>query len=250
MSRLSFESGTNVSGTFTESPVWTPDGKHLVYGSPAGIVWLRSDGAGEDQKLAKVGNPGSFSPDGKHLAVGMNSSKGGIQILPIEGYESDHPTAGKPETWLPGKGGERQPRFSPDGRWIAYASNESGTDEVYVRVYPGPGGKWQVSSGGGQYPVWSSKARELFYLNYDRRIMVVPYKVSGEALVPEKPRVWADQQISDILRPSPNFDIAPDGKRFIVLLHPNLIDEQRNSPKLTILLNFTDELRRRLLAGK
>src|SRR5207249_3264593 len=84
------------------------------------------------------------------------------------------------------------PTFSPDGRWIAYRSDESGRDETYVRPFPGPGGKWQISTGGGTNPTWSRTRHELFYGTPDQRIMVAPYTVEGDSFRAEKPRLWSE----------------------------------------------------------
>ena len=246
-SRIMFES-SNRQNRSNGRPLWSPDGKHLVYGSSMqdAILWIRSDGGGEPQVLLKgAGDPVSFSPDGKQLAV-ARAGYGSIQLFPIEGAGTDHPVAGQPENWKPR---EWDAEFSPDGHWVAYMSDESGRNEVYVRAYPGPGGKWQVSMGGGVHPIWSPKARELFYANEALRIMVAPYTVNGDAFVPEKPRVWADHQISNILTSFPAFDISPDGKRFLVLLHPEALDSQHAHTPVTVMLNFTDELRRRMRNG-
>jgi Tol biopolymer transport system component len=89
--------------------------------------------------------------------------------------DPDHPKAGKPEPFLRTPAHEGPAAVSPDGRWIAYQSNESGRPEVYVRPFPGPGGKWQVSSTGGVLPIWSPNGRELFFQNLDNRIMVADY---------------------------------------------------------------------------
>ena len=116
--------------------------------------------------------------------------------LPLDTSDPDHPKPGKPEPFLGTPSDENVPMFSPDGRWIAYRSNESGTDEIYVRPFPaGRGGKWQISTGGGLYPIWSNNGRELFYETPDYRIMVVDYTVSGDSFVPGKPRLWSDKQI-------------------------------------------------------
>ncbi len=253
MSRMSV--GEPGKGQVSWSPsIWSPDGKHLGYAdsSAGGIVWIRSDGAGEPQLFAGNRVPGSFSPDGRHFAVVQrNASRSRIEIVPIDGVETDRPKVGNPEEFALGAGGQWDPKFSADGRWIAYTSGESGRSEVYVRAYPGPAGKWQISTGGGNHPVWSPKHRELYYSSDDLRIMAAPFTVEGDRFVPEKPRVWSHQQISENTTAwGGNFDITPDGKRFIALLYPDSPDAQRAANSLTVLLNFTDELRRRVPAGK
>jgi serine/threonine-protein kinase len=140
-------------------PVWTPDGKHIVFRSlssdGAGLLsWIRADGAGETQPLLTSGNSvytTSFSPDGKHLAYVETNAETGQDIwtLPLDISEPDHPKPGKPELFLGTPSNERNAVFSPDGRWIAYCSDESGIHEIYVRPFPSSGGgKWQISVGG------------------------------------------------------------------------------------------------------
>jgi hypothetical protein len=145
-SRLTFTAGVGM-------PVWAPDGKHLVFGSRAdgfGIFWVRGDGAGPPQRLlATAVIPGiyAFSPDGRRLAYGVAGAGTGSDIwtLPLDLSDPEHPKPGKPEPLLVTPAGEGYARFSPDGRWIAYWSNESGTAEIYVRPFPtGSGGKWQI----------------------------------------------------------------------------------------------------------
>jgi hypothetical protein len=139
--------------------------------------------------------------------------------------------------------------FSPDGRWLAYRSNESGTDEIYVRRFPaGRGGKWQISTGGGLYGVWSKNRRELFYEAVDTRIMVVDYTVNGDSFVPGRPRLWSDKQL--FYAGGSNLDLAPDGKRFAVLAMPEAAGPEKGSVHVTFLQNFVDELRRRIPAGR
>src|SRR5260370_3242679 len=108
-----------------------------------------------------------------------------IWILPLDWTDSDHPKAGKPELFLRTPFMDYEPVFSPDGRWIAYLSNESGRSEVYVRPYPGPGGKWQISTNGGAHPNWSPNRRELFYESPapDNRIMVTDYTAKSDAFM-------------------------------------------------------------------
>jgi WD40-like Beta Propeller Repeat len=163
--------------------------------------------------------------------------------------DPDHPKPGKSEVFLATPSDENVPMFSPDGRWIAYRSNESGTSEVYVRPFPGGrGGTWQVSTGGGLHAVWSKDGRELFYETADRRIMVVDYTVSGESFVPSKPRLWSEREI--FYFGVTNWALAPDGKRFAVFPIPQDAETEKGAVRVTFLQNFFDELRRRIPEGK
>jgi serine/threonine-protein kinase len=135
--------------------------------------------------------------------------------------------------------------FSPDGRWIAYRSNESGTSEVYVRPFPGGrGGKWQISTGGGLYGIWSNNGRELFYETADNRIMVVDYTANGDSFVSGKPRLWSEEQVFN--RGNANLALAPDGKRFAVFPMPEASGPEKGTVHVTFLLNFLDEVRRKI----
>jgi Tol biopolymer transport system component len=252
------ERGTTTRLTFTgraNIPVWTPDGKHILFRSASNglsIYWIRSDGAGDPQRILenpKYFVPWSFSPDGRRLAYMESNPETGLDIwtLPLEIADPDHPKAGKPEPFLRTPADELAPRFSPDGRWIAYQSNESRQPEIYVRPYPaGSGGKWQVSMGGGLFAFWASNGRELFYETLDNRIMVLDYIVSGASFMPGKPRVWSDKQLFNPVS-TPNLDLAPDGKRFAVLTLPETpAGSEKGTVHVTVLLNFFDELRRRI----
>ncbi len=154
----------------------------------------------------------------------------------------------KPELFLRTSSNELLPAVSPDGRWIAYMSYESGRNEVYVRPFPGPGGKWQISNAGGQLPVWSRNGRELFFENLDNRIMVTDYTAAGESFVVRKPRPWSDKQLQAVGGPL-NYDLAPDGKRFAIFPKLNAPAEEKEAVHITFLLNFFDELRRRAPIG-
>lgn len=184
MSRLTFGDGTY------NSPVWSPDGRYLAFHADSGIVWIHSEGAGKPQALthSKRGQwPWSFSPDGTRLAF-AESGSGGFDLwtVPVEN-EGGVLRAGKPEVFLQSPFPEMHPAFSPDGRWIAYMSSESGTSEVYVRAFPDKGRKWQISNGKGDFAIWSPNGRELFYRALDRQIMVVGYTTEGDSFVADKP---------------------------------------------------------------
>jgi serine/threonine-protein kinase len=159
--------------------------------------------------------------------------------------DPDRPKPGKPEPFLRGPADEQLPTFSPDGRWIAYRSNETGSPEIYVRPFPAAsGGQWKISTAGGLFALWSSNGRELFYETTDNRIMVVDYTVDGASFVPGKPRLWSDKQL--LYFGTSNVDLAPDGKRFVVLSLPEPAPGEHGSVHVTMLLNFFDELRRKL----
>src|SRR6202040_297627 len=106
---------------------------------------------------------------------------------------------------------ERYPSLSPDGRWMVYSSDESGTNQVYVRAFPDKGGKWQISNSGGGPPMWSRNGRELFFETLDNHIMVTAYAVKGDSFVADKPRMWSEKQLRTA-GGRKNVDLAPDGK--------------------------------------
>jgi Tol biopolymer transport system component len=248
-SRLSFLPGVN------RFPVWTPDGKNIVFQSlftaAPGLYWIRSDGSGEAQRLTDgklQETPYSFSPDGKRLAFQQTGNGGSYDIFtaPVEG-DPGHPKLGKAELFLGTPFVEISPAFSPDGRWLAYTSNESGTYEVYVRPFPGPGGKWQISTGGGTFPLWSRDGRELILETLDYRVMAVSYTAKGDSFAAGKPRVWTETRLRGIGIIS-NYDLAPDGKRLAAMVAD--LDDDKPPTHLTFLLNFFDELRRRAPASK
>ena len=121
---------------------------------------------------------------------------------------------GTPTAFLASPSEEMQPNFSPDGRWLAYQSNETGRYEVYVRAFRGPGEGWRISTGGGTFPTWSRAKRELFF-GLNGQIMVAAYEVEGEAFRAEKPRLLPNARYR-AAGPARMFDLHPDGERFAV----------------------------------
>jgi serine/threonine-protein kinase len=135
------------------------------------------------------------------------------------------------------------PSVSPDGRWVAYASTESGVYEVYVRAFPDIGRQWAISTGGGSFPVWSRTANELFYRTEDQFLMVTNYSVAGEAFVPAKPRRWSTTRLFDTGHVQ-NFALTPDGKQFAVLMSAESSQPAATQGSAMLVLNFFDEVRR------
>ncbi|MGH9256016.1 MAG: TolB family protein, partial [Vicinamibacterales bacterium] len=250
LSRLTF------GVAYDTKPVWTPDGRRIAFGSnrdnnrAPNLYWQAADGTGDVQRLTESQSgqyPASWHPSGKFLAFQEASNSGDIMMLPMDGDEASGWKPGKPTVFLSGPYTEAEPMFSPDGRWLAYASFESGRSEVYVRPFPGPGGKWQISTGGGNYPTWSRTRPELFYGTQDQRIMVASYAVEGDSFRADKPRLWSEARFQP--RPSRrSFDVHPDGTRFAVAPVSDTQDGVRQDgvrqDAVVLISNFFDELRR------
>jgi eukaryotic-like serine/threonine-protein kinase len=230
------------------SPVWSPDGKWTAYGvlerGYLNIYRKPSSSMGQAELLLEGDDkhlqnwPTDWSPDGKSLlyTVGNLVSSAQLWQLPFSGDDR------KPKPVMPSNFLTMEARFSPDGRWIAYASNESGRFEVYVVPASGNGGKWQISSGGGQQPLWRRDSKELFYLTTDDNLMSVPIKlnpdaVQADAAHPLFPLANAILSVNGLVAP---YDVTADGKRFIVVTV-----EQGKSFPINLVTNWTKELERR-----
>jgi eukaryotic-like serine/threonine-protein kinase len=250
-SRLTSLQGVN------DSPVWTTDGRSIIFRSvnqpDPGIYMVRADGGGVARRLSNLTTgvfPSSLTPDGKWLAIWDNFT--GVWTAPVESRQ-DGLGLGKAESFLkildPPVGTRATAAFSPDGRWLAYSSLESGQIELYVRPFPGPGGKVPISTTGGTHPLWSRNGHELFYKDrYTSKLMVVSYRVTGDSFVPGEPTVWSEKPALD-LGELCSYDVDPDG-RVAVILYPDGTAHQKPATSLTILLNFFDELKRRVPLSK
>ena len=256
LTRLTF------TGQNNEFPVWTPNGQRITYasrektGMQLNIYWRRADGSGDAQRLTESNYdqaPDSWRPDGKVLAFTQISpdTRGDIFTVSVEGDEKSGWKVGAPKPFLNTPFWEGNPTFSPDGRWLAYLSNESGVFEAYVQPFPGPGGTWQISTslgGFGGNPRWSRNGKELFYSTADNKVMVVGYTATDNSFQAEKPRLWSPGQFT-FRGGNANFDLHPDGKRFAVLKAPGT-ESQLAINKVNFIFNFFEELRRKVPSGK
>ena len=228
------ETGRDARRRFTSDPAreydptWSPDGTRIVFGSTRkGVVdlYIRSVNGAEPEALLWASpeskNVYDWSSDGRWIVFANQSAATARDLwaLPMEGEK-------KPILVARTDFGESSARFSPDGRWIAYQSNESGRDEVYVQTFPGAGGRAQISTGGGSSPQWQRDGKALFYLDVDNRVVTVPVALTGSSVDPGTP-------VTLFSLPSAAFyEASPDSQRF-------LINEIARDPSpITILLNW------------
>ena len=232
--------------------VWTPDGTRIAFQSdregPQQVFWKRLDGSGVEERLtqntaSQAGTvydiPYSFTPDGRVLTTARVGPTTGADIfaVPVEGG------AAQPQRVLHSTAADGAPQLSRDGRWLAYASDESGRREIYVQAFPGPGGKWQVSTDGGNEPLWNPNGRELFYRSGDGMMSVEVNTASGFA--PGKPRVLftGPYRKGSAWWARPNYDVTADGQRFLMLKNA---DDPAPATEIAVVLNWAAELRRRV----
>ncbi len=226
-------------------PVWSPDGKRIAFSrflseSPR-ACWKAADGSGEVEPLTEGSTaafPTSWSPDGRVLFYtrgGGDLGKMDIWALSLEGKREARP-------WLETPFHEFAPFVSPDGRKIAYTSDESGRNEIYVRPYPGPGGQTKISSDGGVEPAWSPDGREILYRSSDS-FMAVPVRTSPDFSAGQAQSLFADRYLKWAREDGPRtYDVSPDGSRFLVV-KPG---EVKSVPvtQLNLISNWTSEIER------
>jgi serine/threonine-protein kinase len=246
LTRTTFEGGVH--------PVWTPDSKYILFPKlpTGGMFYMAATGSGVPRPLMPM-MPGryfqwpcSFTADGRLLAYEVHSPETSRDIWTVSLYNNgSRLQAHHPEVFLRSSFDERHPAISPDGRWLAYVSNESGRFQVYVQAFPAKSGKWQISNHGGMYPVWSRSSRELFFRTMDNQIMVASYSVDRNTLIPEKPRIWSANVLANTGSWG-NYDLSRDGQRVAALMPSGGLEGQRTQNHIVFLLNFFDELRRRV----
>jgi WD40 repeat protein len=241
-SRLSADSATY-------GATWTPDGRFLVTGGLSGLRWIDArtgEGFVPLTPSTRLQVPWSFTADGTRLAYYEMGETTGLDLWTVPVTISDiGMKAGEPEPFLTTRAFEAYPSFSPDGRWLAYASGEYDRN-IYVRPFPNDGSPAvEVSKGGGRIPAWLPGRRELLYRSEDHLLMVVAFTVKDGVFTPAAPRAWSPTQLADtgVLA---NFDIHPDGTRVVGLLPGPLSGAEQPRSHATFGLNFVAEIGRRL----
>ena len=214
-------------------PVWYPDGERVTFSTAEGTIFIKgADGSGEPERVdvdSRAFEP-HWSPDGQTLVFSVIDRA-------TESYDIKAWRDGVVTPVVAGPFNESTPRFSPDGRWLAYMSDESGRLEIYAQAFPGPGEKWTLSTEGGKESVWSRDGTEIFYRDGDR-MMVVPLQIEP-TFRPGAPRMLFETPFSSNPGGYPNYDVSLDGSRFIMIE-----TDATELNEIHVVLNWAEELKR------
>ena len=221
------------------NPVWSPDGTRIVFESDRKAkgahsdLWIKPLDGGKEEVLAASSDnrhPEDWSPDGRFVSFGVVQALNRrlqIWLLGLAPERGVIPFATEAEAW-----DLANSRFSPEGRWMAYSSDETGRSEVFVRAFPGPGGKWQVSNSGGGHPIWRRDGKELFYLSLDNKIMALPVTTAGVFRAGPPAELFSVNL--KLLNENRVYGVSPDGRRFLV----NSQSSDQASPPLELVVHW------------
>ncbi len=221
-------------------PVWSPDGSAVVFGSDKGgrrgLYTKQASGVGDEELLWQAERgvvPFDWSADGRFILFSMSDqqTKLDLWILPL--------SERKPFAFLRSPSNERGGAFSPDSRWVAYVSDETGTDQVYVQSLPPSGGQWQISTSGGAVPRWRRAGREVFFQSPDNKLMAVEVKASAASFEAGAPKALFEMPPL-FVNTTYRYDVSADGQRFLILTS---VEESAQTP-LTVVTNWTAGLKK------
>jgi hypothetical protein len=241
LSRLTFDPAID------EHPVWTADGRRVVFaskrGGPFNLFVAPADGTGVVERLTtsdEIQSPSFVAPDGSGIvgSVVAPGTNGDVVWFPFHATSGDR----KMPIALVRTGAiEFNPAISPNGRYLAYQSNESGRESIYVRPFPRvDDGRWEASVTGGTRPVWARNGRELFYVDLANRLIAVPVQTSGPRLVAGRPVTLFETASAASLTATPDYDVAPNGERFLMIKES--VDRNTTPPRIIVVEHWSDVL--------
>jgi Tol biopolymer transport system component len=225
---------------------WSADGRYLFFSAGNSTWWVPTEGLSQPREFIKNYVVTTISHDGTRMFVSMYTpeTRGDAGIVPLS-VGRDGPRAGRPVPLLHEVFSEAPFEDSLDGKWLTYATDETGIAQTYVTEIANPARKWMVSGGSGQPAFWSPSGQEIFFVTFfaPLRIMVTPYSLEGGAFHPDQPRQWSPMAIpSHASSGATSITMAPDGKHFAVLMPA----EQPLGNRVTFVMNFFDEVRRKV----
>ncbi len=246
-------------------PVWTPDGQRVLFRSlralPGNLFWQAADGTGAVERLTENPNnqyPGAFSSDGTRLVFREETTTTGadLMVLALEGGRRAQPSS--PGVGGPGRSSTSDVRplvqttfdelngeISPDGRWVAYQSNESRQDEIYVRPFPDANsGRWQISTGGGTRPLWARSGKELFYVGPSGAVMSATVEGESTFRAGNPTRLFEGPYFMAAGQAGRTYDVSPDGKRFLMIKVAGASNETSTPTSIVVIEHWFEELKR------